>query len=191
MVGMLIGLMLRLAWIAVLVSLAAGGLGWGIPLALLAFNEPIGRIAAVVEAVIGLTATVGTIIILLTVVLGCVLSIVGTWVGIAARRLFIASSVMEKTVQVWNFVPGVRRFVFHRSLLCSCAGLVSKWSLHHQTPKDAPVLGRVSRWVRGRRCPIRSTNHHMGAVQRSISPSSRLTYTLKKWIAWSKPWRER
>jgi hypothetical protein len=89
MVGMLIGIMIRPAWLALVTSLAVGGLAWGLPLALLAFNAPLGRIATAVEAVIGLTATGGTIIILLTVVLGCVLSIVGTWVGIAARRLLV------------------------------------------------------------------------------------------------------
>lgn len=86
-VGLLIGILLRPTWLAILVSLAAGGLGWGLPLILLALNAPVGRIATAVEAAIGLTATGGTIIILLTVVLGCTLSTVGTWVGIAARRL--------------------------------------------------------------------------------------------------------
>src|SRR5258708_36994255 len=76
-VGLLIGILLRPTWLAILVSLAAGGLGWGLPLALLALNAPVGRIAAAVEAAIGLTATGGTIIILLTVVMGCVLSIAG------------------------------------------------------------------------------------------------------------------
>jgi hypothetical protein len=87
MVGVLIGLLLRPAWLVVLVSLAVGGLGWGLPLALLAFTAPVGRLAAAVEIVMTLPATGGTIIILLTVVLGGVLSLVGAWVGIAARRL--------------------------------------------------------------------------------------------------------
>lgn len=86
-VGMLIGILIRPAWLALGTSLAVGGLGWGLPLALLAFNAPVGQIAAAVEAAIGLTATDGTTIILLTVVLGCVLSIAGTWVAIAARRV--------------------------------------------------------------------------------------------------------
>jgi len=87
LVGVLIGILLRPAWLAMVVSLSVGGLGWGLPLALLAFTAPVGRIAAAVEAVFGLPATSGTIIILLTVVLGGVLSLVGTWVAIAARRL--------------------------------------------------------------------------------------------------------
>jgi hypothetical protein len=87
LVGVLIGLLLRPAWLALVTSLAAGGLGWGLPLALLAFTAPVGRLAAAVEAVFRLPATGGTIIILLTVVFGCVLSLVGTWVGIAGRNL--------------------------------------------------------------------------------------------------------
>ncbi len=86
-VGVLIGLLLRPAWLALVTSLAVGGLGWGLPLALLAFTAPVGRLAAAVEAVMPLPATGGALIILLTVVLGGVLSLVGTWVGIAARRL--------------------------------------------------------------------------------------------------------
>lgn len=87
LVGVLIGLLLRPAWLAVVVSLSVGGLGWGLPLALLAFTAPVGRLAAAVEAVLRLPATGRTILILLTVVMGGVLSLVGTWVGIAARRL--------------------------------------------------------------------------------------------------------
>ncbi len=66
LVGVLIGLLLRPAWLALVTSLAAGGLGWGLPLALLAFTAPVGRLAAAVEAVFRLPATGGTIIILLT-----------------------------------------------------------------------------------------------------------------------------
>jgi hypothetical protein len=87
LVGVLIGLLLRPAWLALVTSLVVGGLGWGLPLALLAFTAPVGRTAAAVEAVFGLPATGGAIIILLTVVVGGVLSLVGTWVAIAARRL--------------------------------------------------------------------------------------------------------
>ncbi len=87
LVGVLIGLLLRPAWLALVTSLAAGGLGWGLPLALLAFTAPVGRLAAAVEAVMRLPVTGWTSLILLTVVVGCVLSLVGTWVGIAARRL--------------------------------------------------------------------------------------------------------
>ena len=90
-VGVLIGLLLRPAWLALVTSLAVGGLGWGLPLALLAFTAPVGRLAAAVDALfdglIGLPTTGGALIILLTIVVGGVLSLVGTWVAIAARRL--------------------------------------------------------------------------------------------------------
>lgn len=84
---MLIGILVRPAWLAMVISLVVGGLAWGLPLALLAFNTPLVRIAVAVEAAIGLTATDGAILVLFTVALGCVLSIVGTWVGIAVRSL--------------------------------------------------------------------------------------------------------
>ncbi len=85
--GLIIGLLLRPARLAILVALLAGGLGWGLPLAILAFSAPVGPIAAAVESVIGLTATGGVFIIVLTVALGCVLCVVGAWVGIAGRKL--------------------------------------------------------------------------------------------------------
>jgi hypothetical protein len=91
-VGLLIGILVRPAWLVVLVSLTTGGLGWGLPLALLAFNAPAGRIATAVESAVGLTATGGTIIILLTVALGCLLSVLGAWVGIATRRLPVVAA---------------------------------------------------------------------------------------------------
>jgi hypothetical protein len=87
LVGVLIGLLLRPAWLALVTSLAVGGLGWGLPVALLAFTAPVGHLAAAVDALIGQPATGGALIILLTVVVGCMLSLVGTWVGIAVRRL--------------------------------------------------------------------------------------------------------
>ena len=90
LVGVLIGLLLRPAWLALVTSLAAGALGWGLPLALLAFTAPVGRLAAAVDALldarIGLPATGWALIILLTVVVGAVLCLVGTWVAIAGRR---------------------------------------------------------------------------------------------------------
>src|SRR5581483_7262608 len=86
-IGLLIGLMLRPASVGVLASLCSGGLGWGLPLAVLALNAPVASTAGAVESVVGLTATGGIAILILTVVLGCILSVVSTWVGIAARQL--------------------------------------------------------------------------------------------------------
>ncbi len=88
MVGLGIGVVLRPAWLALVVSLVVGGLGWGLPLALLAASAPVRHLASAVESVMGLTATGGLVIMLATVLLGCILSIVGTWVGIAGKRLF-------------------------------------------------------------------------------------------------------
>lgn len=86
-IGLLIGLGLYPARLSFLASLAAGGLGWGLPLAVLALNAPIKSIANAVESVVGLSSTGGVIIIMLTVGLGCVLSTAGTWVGVASRKV--------------------------------------------------------------------------------------------------------
>jgi hypothetical protein len=88
LVGGVIGIVLRPVWLALVVALAVGGLGWGLPLALLAASAPVGQVASAVESVIGLTATGGLVIMLATVLLGCILSGVGAWVGIAGKRLF-------------------------------------------------------------------------------------------------------
>jgi len=85
--GLLIGLLLRPARLALLIALVVGALGWGLPLAILAFSAPVGPVAAAVESIIGLTSTGGAVIIVLTVALGGVLSVVGAWVGIAGRGL--------------------------------------------------------------------------------------------------------
>jgi hypothetical protein len=86
-IGLLIGLFLRPAGVGFLASLYVGGFGWGLPLAILATNAPVGRVANAIESVIGLSATGGVLMIVLTVVLGCMLSLLGTWVGIAGRRV--------------------------------------------------------------------------------------------------------
>jgi hypothetical protein len=85
--GLLIGLFLRPAGGGFLASLCAGGLGWGLPLALLALSTPVKSLASAVESVVGYSSTGGVALIVLTVVLGCLLSTVGTWVGVAGRRV--------------------------------------------------------------------------------------------------------
>lgn len=85
--GLLIGLLLRPARLALLIALVVGALGWGLPLAILALTAPIGPIAAAVEAVVALPPSGGAIIIALTVVFGGVLCLVGAWVAIAGKRL--------------------------------------------------------------------------------------------------------
>lgn len=86
-VGLLIGLFLGPSRLSFLVSLGAGSLGWGLPLGVLAMNAPVISTANAVESVIGLSSTGGGLIIVLTIVLGCVMSVVGTWVGIASKSL--------------------------------------------------------------------------------------------------------
>lgn len=86
-VGLVIGLLIRGAGTSFLLSLCIGALSWGLPLALLATNAPVVRVANAVESMIGLSATGGILIIVLTVVLACVLSVVGTWVGVTGRKI--------------------------------------------------------------------------------------------------------
>jgi len=92
--GLLIGLLVRPAGVGLLASLCAGGFGWGLPLAVLALHAPVARVAVAVESVVGLSSTGGVAILVLTVALGCILSITGTWVGVAGRHV-----LREKTAQ--------------------------------------------------------------------------------------------
>jgi hypothetical protein len=87
-IGLFIGLTLRPIGMGILVSLCAGGLGWGLPLAILAIHTPVKSIANAVESVSALPATGGIAIIGLTVALGCVLSVVSSWVGTTSRNCF-------------------------------------------------------------------------------------------------------
>lgn len=90
-VGLLIGLFLRPVALGFLLALCAGGLSWGLPLALLALHAPVQSIANAIESIIGLSSTGGVALIVLTIVLGCVLSIIGTWVGVTSRGLWHAN----------------------------------------------------------------------------------------------------
>lgn len=86
LVGLMISLAIRPKW-AVSVSLLVGALGWGLPLiyqsVVLAF--PIMRTAAVVADLVRIGAASGALIILATLLVGALLSVSGTWVGIALR----------------------------------------------------------------------------------------------------------
>lgn len=90
LVGLLLGLFLRPASVGFLASLCVGGLSWGLPLAVLAMNAPVKSVANAVEGVVGLSSTGGTAIIVLTIVFGCLLSVAGTWVGTAGRKLSVS-----------------------------------------------------------------------------------------------------
>lgn len=89
-VGLVIGIVLRPIWLALVVALVTGCLGWSLPLALLSLNAPVGQIAAAVEGVTGVASTGGVVIILVTILLGGILSLVGAWVGIAGKGLLPA-----------------------------------------------------------------------------------------------------
>lgn len=91
-VGLALGILLRPAWLALVTAFVVSGLGWGLPLVRLAVSAPVGRVALAIESVIGLTSSGGVVIILITILLGCLLGILGTWVGIAAKGLFFASN---------------------------------------------------------------------------------------------------
>lgn len=81
LVGLLFGVFIRRAGTSFLLSLCTGGLSWSLPLALLVATTPMRSVANTVSSVIGLPANDGLLIIVLTVVLGCILSVLGTWVG--------------------------------------------------------------------------------------------------------------
>jgi hypothetical protein len=84
--GFLLGLLLRGKG-AFGAAVLVGGLGWGLPLLLQALHAPVGQVAATVSVLVGLGASGGWLIVLLTVLLGVLLSVVGTWLGVALRGL--------------------------------------------------------------------------------------------------------
>ncbi len=101
-VGLLLGLVMREAGAGFLASFCIGGLSWGLPLAVLATNAPVKSVANAVESVVGLSSTGGMAIIVLTVVLGCLLSMVGTWVGVAGRQVAIQIRAPKYNVEQAN-----------------------------------------------------------------------------------------
>src|SRR5450755_408467 len=64
-----------------------GGLGWGLPLLLQALHAAVGQVAATVAILVGLGSAGGPLILLLTILLGVLLCVVGTWLGVALRGL--------------------------------------------------------------------------------------------------------
>jgi hypothetical protein len=88
LVGLALGVTIPLARRALLVALVVGALGWGLPLALLAVSAPVSGVAAAVASLVGLPAAGGAIIVILvTPLVGCILSVVGAWVGLSGKRL--------------------------------------------------------------------------------------------------------
>ncbi len=88
-VGVLLGLLVRGARRALVAAAVAGALGWALPLAWLAGQEPIGRAADVVAGIMGL-GTAGGAIIVLTVLLGALLCAASAWIVVALRGLLVA-----------------------------------------------------------------------------------------------------
>src|SRR5215472_16491965 len=88
LVGLATGLALPRVRQSLVVALVVGALGWGLPLALLASSAPVGEVAAAVAALAGLPAAVGaTVVILATPLVGCLMSVLGAWVGLTGKRL--------------------------------------------------------------------------------------------------------
>jgi CBS-domain-containing membrane protein len=84
--GFLLGILLRGKG-AFGAAVLVGGLGWGLPLLLQALHTPVGQVAATVAVLVGLVAAGGWLIVLLTVLLGVLLCVAGTWLGVALRGL--------------------------------------------------------------------------------------------------------
>ncbi len=97
LVGLALGVALPRARRALVVALVVGALGWGLPLALLAVSAPVGGVAAAVAGLVGLPAAVGTMVVILaTLLVGCILSVVGAWVGLTGRRLLPAGEIEKR-----------------------------------------------------------------------------------------------
>lgn len=99
-VGLLVGLFLRPASLSLWAAFWIGGLSWSLPLLILAIHAPVVRVADVVESIVGISDTGGILILVLTVVLGCVLSLGGTWVGITGRKVFWAAYRQKRSYPV-------------------------------------------------------------------------------------------
>ncbi len=89
LVGFVIGIILRGGQAIVATTGLAAILGWALPLAWQALQSPIGTVATVVAGILGLGATSGPIVIVVTLVLALLLGLAGAWVGAALRRLIV------------------------------------------------------------------------------------------------------
>jgi hypothetical protein len=97
LVGLAIGMALPRRALAL--AGAVGALGWGLPLALLALSAPVGGVAGAVAGLVGLPAAIGALVVILaTLLVGCLLSVVGAWVGLTGRRL-LPADVIEMPVR--------------------------------------------------------------------------------------------
>ena len=85
--GIAIGFTLARHPRALLVGALAGALGWGLPLLWLATSQPVGKTAEVISGVLGTSRLGGFPAIAVTVLVGLLLGVTGSWLGAALRRV--------------------------------------------------------------------------------------------------------
>jgi hypothetical protein len=74
-----------------LMAAAAGLLGWGVPLAVMATHAPVGAAATGIGAILGAPDPVrGAVAVVATLAIGVLLAVAGSWVGASLRRLMEA-----------------------------------------------------------------------------------------------------
>jgi hypothetical protein len=83
-VGLVIGLWGRPGFLTWVGSWAVGVIGWGLPLALQAIRAPVLKTANVVAGIAGLGNN-GTVVVIVTVLIGLLLATIGVWLGTALR----------------------------------------------------------------------------------------------------------
>jgi hypothetical protein len=91
--GFILGILTR-GLLAPVLAGAAGLLGWGIPLAAMAMQAPVGRAAVAIGAILGAPDPLrGAVAVVLTLLIGALLGLAGSWAGVSLRRL---SEVQER-----------------------------------------------------------------------------------------------
>lgn len=74
-----------------LMALLAALLGWGVPLAVLALRAPVGSAAVAIGGILGAPDPLrGAAGVVLTLAVGAVLALAGSWAGVSLRRLMEA-----------------------------------------------------------------------------------------------------
>jgi len=85
-VGAVLGLLLR-GGVGGAAAALVGALAWGLPLAWLSLQGPVGRVAEVIVGILGAKALGSAGGLALPVLLGALLGLAGWWAGTAVRRL--------------------------------------------------------------------------------------------------------
>ena len=89
-VGLGIGLALRPARAALLLSWLVALAAWGLDLLVQSFQSDIGGVAGIVALIAGLPRSSGYVVIVLALVFASLLALAGAWVGVALRRVMLA-----------------------------------------------------------------------------------------------------